>query len=150
MAIFKIFIFLNFFTFGLSYESILDNREYIKLFKLSIEYEKHKKSLEDIIEKNKFYALKVSDIKKIKLLIEKTENIINETYSHNSTNSLIKSQIYQIKFEIDEIKVIINDIMKNFSRKKNKVFIDNIYKLEYYLFRMSIYLKGISQNLSIL
>jgi len=154
MEVFKTFIFISVFMFSFPslfaspYESILDQKDYIRFFKLSTEYEKYKKKIEDLIEKNRINNLKLSDLKEIDSLLEKTNSIIDEIYPKYSDNPVIKSQFYQIRFEIEETKKIISNLKKNFQKKS--YLKENIYKIEYYLFRMSIYLKGISQNLSTL
>jgi len=148
MVVFKFFVCFTLFVFS-SYDSLLDKKDYIKIFRLSVEYEKYKKRIEDLIEGGRVNTLRIKDIKEIQFLVDKTENMINDTYSNYSNNHEIKSQLYQIKFEIDEIKNIIAGLTKAVA-KKDKKFKEMVYKLEYYLFRMNIYLKGMSQKLSML
>jgi hypothetical protein len=148
MVVFKFFVCFTLFVFS-SYDSLLDKKDYIKIFKLSVEYEKYKKRIEDLIEGGRVDTLKIKDIREIQSLVDKTENMINDTYSNYSNNHEIRSQLYQIKFEIDEIKNIIAGLTKAIT-KKDRRFKEMVYKLEYYLFRMNIYLKGMSQKLSML
>jgi hypothetical protein len=148
MVVFKFFVCFTLFVFS-SYDSLLDKKDYIKIFRLSVEYEKYKKRIEDLIEGGRVDTLKIKDIREIQSLVDKTENMINDTYSNYSNNHEIRSQLYQIKFEIDEIKNIIAGLTKAIT-KKDRRFKEMVYKLEYYLFRMNIYLKGMSQKLSML
>jgi hypothetical protein len=148
MVVFKFFVCFTLFVFS-SYDSLLDKKDYIKIFRLSVEYEKYKKRIEDLIEGGRVNTLRIKDIREIQSLVDKTENMINDTYSNYSNNHEIRSQLYQIKFEIDEIKNIIDGLTKAIT-KKDRRFKEMVYKLEYYLFRMNIYLKGMSQKLSML
>jgi hypothetical protein len=148
MVVFKFFVCFTLFVFS-SYDSLLDKKDYIKIFRLSVEYEKYKKRIEDLIEGGRVNTLRIKDIREIQSLVDKTENMINDTYSNYSNNHEIRSQLYQIKFEIDEIKNIIAGLTKAIT-KKDRRFKEMVYKLEYYLFRMNIYLKGMSQKLSML
>ncbi|MCX7647064.1 MAG: hypothetical protein ACP5SD_01345 [Elusimicrobiales bacterium] len=158
MGVFKIsfFLFLSILFFGFSgysqlsniaYENLFESRDYISVLKLSSVYASHKLKIEKAIESNKIESIKKSDLIEIEKIIPKTVEKLDSIYS-SVNKSEIKSQIYQIKFELDQTSSAIKEAKNKINQKSE--FKKTIYKLEYYIYRIEVYLKGLSQNLSVL
>jgi paraquat-inducible protein B len=117
------------------------------VLKLSNSYSKYKTKFEKYIENPRREQIKKSEITEIENLINNTNSKLDEIYSSLNRND-VKSQIYQIKFELDELSKLLEESKKKISKKEE--FKKLSYKIEYYLYRMDVYLKGLSQNLSLL
>jgi len=129
------------------FDNIFESKNYIIVLNLSNSYSKYKTKFEKYIENPKREQIKKSEITEIENLINNTNSKLDEIYSSLSRND-VKSQIYQIKFELDELSKLLEESKKKISKKEE--FKKLSYKIEYYLYRMDVYLKGLSQNLSLL
>ncbi|MEF3280427.1 MAG: hypothetical protein K6357_05610 [Elusimicrobiota bacterium] len=129
------------------YDNIFETRDYITILRISNVYSNYKLILEKAIESNKIESIKYKDIINMEDFALKTIEKLNYIYS-SYKNAEIRSQIYQIKFEIEDAIKIIKEI-KKINKKKNE-FKKNIFKLESLFYRIEVYLKGLSQNLSVL
>ncbi len=146
-----ILIFFSFFIFSTEKESIFENifesKDYVIIYKLSIELEKHKLKIENLIKINKLEKIRRNDLIEIEILLEKIKTKLNEI-KKNRDNANIFSQIATILLEIDETKNILKKAKIELSNKKKCEKI--IYEIEFYIDRLIVYLKGLSQNLSYL
>lgn len=144
------FLTIVFFTFYLNgfcfYENIFESKPYVVIFKLSNQYSNYKVLIEKAIDSKKINKINKKDFDSMENLLLKTLDSLNSIYQKYNGNHTIKSQIYQIRFEVEESIKLIKEIKK--TNKKNKEYEKKIFKLESLFYRIEVYLKGISQNLS--
>lgn len=148
MNLFVLFLFLfpNVIFLNDSFNNLFESRDYIILLRHSNLYSMHKLDIEKIIEGKKKVCVSISKLKNIKDLNLKVLSILDKVYDAYS-DIVIKSQIYQIKFEIESFNLFI-DKMESYYKKTAKCEQGDILKLEKSLFRMEIYLKGLSNKIS--
>lgn len=145
------FVFWLFFGFRLVYtndnlNNLFESKDYIILLRYSSSYSLYKMEIEKIIEGKKKNCFPISKLKEIKELNSKSFAILDKVYD-TYNNVIIKSQIYQIKFEIESLNIFINK-MESYYKKTSKCEYNDILKLEKILFRMEVYLKGLSNKIS--
>lgn len=139
-----LFIFyLNNFCF---YENLFESKPYVVIFKLSNQYSNYKVLIEKAVDFKKINKINRKDLDLMENLSVKTLDKLNSVYQKYESISIIKSQIYQIKFEVEESIKLIREIKR--TDKKNKEYEKKIFKLELLFYRIEVYLKGLSQNLS--
>lgn len=128
------------------YENLFESKPYVVIFKLSNLYSNYKVLIEKAIDLKKIDKIKRKDFDLMESLSVKTLDKLNSIYEKYESSPTIKSQIYQIKFEVEESIRLIIDIKRTY--KKNKEYEKKIFKLESLFYRIEVYLKGLSQNLS--
>ncbi|MCX7905868.1 MAG: hypothetical protein N2446_04115 [Elusimicrobiales bacterium] len=134
---------------GNEFENFFETRPYIILLRYSSSYSSYKLNIEKIIENNKENNKKIGyfiDINKIKELNLNTSKFLDNICSIY-TDSVTLSQVYQIKFEIESLNNLLND-MQLFYKKTKKYEYNSLISVERMLYRLEIYLRGLSNRLS--
>lgn len=129
------------------YDNIFESKDYVVILRISSIYGSYKLKLEKAIETKRFDQIKKSTLNEIEETNKKTIEKLSSIYQSIKKNE-IKSQIYQIKFELEQSNQLIEKAKTNINKKSK--FKEILYKLEYDTYRMEIYLKGLSMNLSLL
>lgn len=129
-----------------SLTNLFESKDYIILLRHSSSYASYKMEIEKIVESKKKGCISPSKIKEIKEINSKSLYILDKVYdSYNDV--IIKSQVYQIKFEIESLNMLL-DKMESYYKKTFKCEYNDILKLEKILFRIEVYLKGLSNKIS--
>lgn len=131
-----------------SLNNIFESKDYIILLRYSSVYSSYKLNLEKIIEdkSKKKILIPSSELDKIKAFNVKTSQLLDEIHN-NYKDNITHSQIYQIKFEITSLDNTIEKIM-SFYKKTGRYDYNDILRLEKAIYRMEIYLKGLSNRIS--
>ncbi|MCX7641620.1 MAG: hypothetical protein N2Z20_03195 [Elusimicrobiales bacterium] len=142
-------VFLFLFNIGFllanQFENFFETRQYIILLRYSSTYSSYKLNIERLIEDKKKYNYLI-DIAKIKKLNSETSSFLDNIYNVYS-DSITISQIYQVKFEIETLNRLLDD-MQNFYKKNKKHEYNSMILLEKMLYRLEIYLRGLSNRIS--
>ncbi|NLH38912.1 MAG: hypothetical protein GX445_02485 [Elusimicrobia bacterium] len=129
------------------YDNLFESKDYVILFKMSVNYSKYREEIASVIESKKYNKIKIKDIKNINNMISDTISKL-DSIENNVKNTDIRSQIYQTRIELENTKKLVNNTIKSVNNKDK--FKSNLIELESSLFRIEVYLKGLSQKISVL
>jgi len=129
------------------YDNLFESKDYVILFKMSVNYSKYREKIASVIESKKYNRIKIKNIKDINNLILDTIAKL-DSIDNNIKNTDIRAQISQTRIELENTKKLVNNTIRSVNNKSK--FRNNLIELESALFRIEIYLKGLSQNISVL
>ncbi len=148
VVLFLAFLFISFNSYSSDeyYDNFFESRDYVVVLRFSSMYSSHKLVFEKVIESSKKLQIDPLEFEKIKKLNIKTIEFLSKIYdSYKDTD--IKSQIHQIKLEIDLLNLEAEKILLDY-KKYHKYFYSSIVGFEKKLYRIEIYLRGLSNRLS--
>lgn len=130
------------------FDNLFESKDYIVLLRYSSIYSSYKLRLEKIIEgqNKKRLFISPSYLEKLASFNLKTIQLLDQLSSSYNDN-IILSQIYQVKVEISLLDGIIEKTL-SFYKRNGKYDYNDILKLEKAVYRIEIYLRGLSNRIS--
>lgn len=148
VVLFLVLLFIPFNSYSNDeyYDNFFESLDYVVVLRFSSMYSSHKLVFERAIEGSRKLYIDVAEFEKIKKLNTKTIEFISKIYdSYKDTD--IKSQINQIRLEIELLSLQADKIISDY-KNYHKYFYASVVDFEKKLYRIEIYLKGLSNRLS--